>query len=234
MQPSVEQLLKVQKVDSEMNYLRRAMHLRPQELQDDEKKVTGSRAALRSVETQLKQLRMDADGGELKIKSCDAEIEKLNVNLNSAKTNQEYAVLREQIQRKEEERGKVEEEVLERLGEIDQLDQRRGQLKRESEEHEKIYARRKNEVAEIVQGLQAQIDRLSGEREQLVVDVDPQHLSLYERVLARHGDFAIGSVRDSICQGCFMTVTAQEVNLLMLGKELIQCKSCSRLLYLED
>ncbi|MBN1443076.1 MAG: hypothetical protein JXA90_10215, partial [Planctomycetes bacterium] len=34
-------------------------------------------------------------------------------------------------------------------------------------------------------------------------------------------------------QGCHMTVTPQSITVLMLGKELVQCRNCSRLLYLD-
>ena len=127
----------------------------------------------------------------------------------------------------------VEEEVLERLSESDQLEERRQEIKRELEENESIYSRREEEVSEVVQGLDKQIDQFSQEREKLTVDVDPQHLTLYERILERNKNSAISVVRDSICQGCFMTVTSQNVTLLMLGRDLVQCRNCSRLLYIE-
>jgi predicted nucleic acid-binding Zn-ribbon protein len=233
MHPSVEELLAVQKVDSATRFLREGMRLRPLELEDDRKKVAASRAMVEATEAEMKALRQEADRGELDIKTSDQEIGRLNVALNSAKTNQEYAVLREQIQRQAEARSKREEEVLEHLGRIDQLGEERDQLKRELEENEKIYRRREEEVAEVIRGLEKQVEELTRQREALVEDVDPQHLSLYQRILDRHGNFAISAVKDSICQGCFMTVTAQNVSLLMLGRELVQCRNCSRILYLE-
>ena len=35
------------------------------------------------------------------------------------------------------------------------------------------------------------------------------------------------------CQGCYMRVTKQELTQLSLAQELLTCRSCSRLLYLE-
>ena len=55
-----------------------------------------------------------------------------------------------------------------------------------------------------------------------------ENLKIYERVLQRYNNFAIARVEGQVCHGCFMSVTSQEVNLLMQG-QFLQCKSCSRL-----
>jgi predicted nucleic acid-binding Zn-ribbon protein len=72
---------------------------------------------------------------------------------------------------------------------------------------------------------------MEAKRNGLASEVDRDHLKVYERVLARHNNFAIARVEDKVCQGCFISVTAQDVNLLMQGK-FVQCKSCSRILFL--
>ena len=62
--------------------------------------------------------------------------------------------------------------------------------------------------------------------------VDTDHLELYERIFAHLGDAAICTVTDEICQGCFHSVTKQEISLLILSEEFVQCRSCNRLLFL--
>jgi predicted nucleic acid-binding Zn-ribbon protein len=232
MHSSVQQLLEVQRVDREIRFLSEARRLRPLELEADRKKLGLARGAVDSIAQEIRRLRLEVDRGELEIRQSDAEIQKLNVTLNTIKTNQEYTIVKEQIRRQEESRGKLEESVLEKLGELDKFEARRKELARELEEQERTYQRREAEVEEILKGLGEQIAALQKERGELTRGIDPQHLLLYERILEHHGDFAISQVRDFICQGCFMTVTTQQVNLLMLAQELVQCRNCSRLLYL--
>ena len=105
MHPSVEQLLKVQEVDSQSVFLNEAMRLRPQELADEQKKVAVAQAVADGISAEITQLRKEFDQRELEIKNCDAQIEKLTITLNIAKTNQEYSVLRDQIERQKESRG---------------------------------------------------------------------------------------------------------------------------------
>ncbi len=233
MHPSVEQLLKVQGIDSEMRFLREAMRLRPQELGDERKRLVTSKAAAEATQEEIRKLRMEVDKGELEIKGCDAEIEKANITLNTVKNNQEYAVLKAQICRLKEEQGVIEEHVLTELTELDQLGGRRDVLEKALAEEEKTFSRREAEVSEVIQGLQGQVDKYLERREAYCADIDREHLALYGRILAHHGDTAISLVKDKICQGCHMTITSQNISMLMLGKELLQCKNCSRLLYLE-
>lgn len=233
MHPSVEQLLRVQAVDSEKNFLKKAMEVRPRELESEKKKLVAAQSAVEAIQAEIRDGRMAADKGELEIKNFDAEIEKHSIALNGAKTNQEYRVLTDQIDRAKEERGEVEERVLEELSRIDQLEERRGEAEQALAAEEKTFERKQAEVGEIVGSLAAKLQALDARRSELTREVNEDHLGIYERVLARRGDAAISVVRDFICQGCYMTVTSQNVTVLMQGAEIVQCKTCGRLLYLD-
>ena len=87
--PSIEQLLRVQEVDSEMIFIRESLRRRPLELDDDRRKVENVRKHLEGAIAQIKRSKMEADKGELEVKRLDGEIEKLNVALNQAKSNQD-------------------------------------------------------------------------------------------------------------------------------------------------
>ena len=58
-------------------------------------------------------------------------------------------------------------------------------------------------------------------------------LLLYDRVLSRHKDFALARLEHQVCQGCFMSITPQTLNTILLGRELCQCRNCLRILYLD-
>jgi predicted nucleic acid-binding Zn-ribbon protein len=233
MHPSVEQLLKVQAVDGEMRMLRQGMRLRPQELDSDRRRLKRAQAAVAEIVEEGRALRMQIDQGELEIKACDEEITNHNVTLNTVKTNAEYSVLTAQIEKLRETRSEHEEIVLEQLTALDALEETRRGRETVAEEEEKQFRRKEAELAELLQGLEARVGELSNQRTELSSGIDGEQLALYDRVLARHEDSAISVVRDRVCQGCFMTVTQQNISLLMLGRELIQCMNCGRLLYLE-
>ena len=231
MSSSIEQLLKVQEVDSEIFLLSESRRLRPNEVDDERKKVAETRQALDALAAQIKEFKLESDRREVDVKKADSEVEKYNVALNQAKSNEEYNVLKEQIRRQEELRGQAEEEVLTKLTRIDELEGDRKTLNEQLAREETAFQKKSAQVQEIIAGIDKQLETYRASREQLVEGINKDHFWIYERVLGRHKNFAIARVDNQVCQGCFMSVTAQEVNLLM-QQEFVQCRSCSRILYL--
>jgi predicted nucleic acid-binding Zn-ribbon protein len=96
---------------------------------------------------------------------------------------------------------------------------------------EAALSKKQAELDDMMERIRGEVAGLEARRAELVSGIDPEHLTTYDRVLNRHNNFAIARVDSQVCQGCYMSVTAQEVNLLMQG-QIVQCKSCSRLFYL--
>lgn len=233
MSSSIEQLLKIQDVDSEVFLLTESRRMRPQEIKDEKRKVVETRALIEALTAQIKELRLESDRREVDVKKADAEVEKYNVALNQAKSNEEYNVFKEQIRRQEQIRGQAEEEVLEKLTRIDELREEEKLLQQKLAREEEALAKKSAAVEEIIRGIDQQLATLKGQREKLLDGINKDHFWIYERVLARHKNFAIARVENQVCQGCFMSITAQELNLLM-QQEFVQCRSCSRILYLDS
>ena len=233
MHPSVEKLLRVQDVDSQILFLEEAKRVRPQQLNEDRQKVVQAEESVESVVLKIKRLRMDADGRELDIKGLDDEIGKLTLALNQSRSNQDYAVIRDKIERRKETRDQAEEEVLAKLTEVDKLQAEKEEQEKRVEAARKSFDRKEAEMAELVQGLERQLKDLQERRRGLIDGVNPEHLMLYDRVLSLRRNFAIARVEGQICQGCHMRLTPQNVNLLMQAM-FVQCSNCTRLLYLDE
>ena len=69
------------------------------------------------------------------------------------------------------------------------------------------------------------------ERASLAAAVDPETLSLYERILKNKGDAAIVALEHEICQGCHMKAPGSTVSAVRAGEELVQDPNCGRILY---
>ena len=233
MHNSIEQLLKVQGVDNEIRFLREAMAARPRELADEEKRLAEAKARVDHVVAHIRGVRMEIHKGELEVKRRDDEIRKHKIALNSAKTNEEFAVLKAQIEKLSQERGNFEEEVIVKLDEVEEAAAIQRQLEEKYAEEEKRLGRKKADVDGIVASLDEKLRSALAQRETLRQGIHPEHLEIYERVLHRHGNAAIAAVRDNCCNGCHMSVNPQEIHMLTLAQELIRCRSCSRLLYLD-
>ena len=111
---------------------------------------------------------------------------------------------------------------------------------------DKDYAAAKKEsdaqVAQLTRGIEEQL----GKRAALAAGVEKEVLRAYERILQAKDDgvaLAAAGKYESIedegrvtfwqCEGCNATLNMQDVNLLMMGKDVHFCRSCSRLLYIK-
>jgi uncharacterized protein len=233
MHESLKALLKLQEIDSEMIFLREARVKRPRELETDRRRVEDRKKVVEAVVQEIKKIRMESDRRELDLRKNEAEVVKLRTALNQAKSNQEYQILKDQIGRLEEQDSKIEEEILKRLSEVDGLDKAKKEAETELTAAAADFKKKEEELNQIVRGLDEQIAALDRQREEASRAVPSEHLQLYDRVLQRHGDFALARMENRVCQGCFMSVPPQTLNLVMLGRELSQCKNCLRILYLE-
>ena len=233
MHDSISKLLRVQDLDSQILFMREAVRVRPTELNDDRQKLERAQGLVKTHQEKIKSRRMAAAQREVDVKPFDEEITKMRIALNQTKSNDEYSVIRDSIERKTEEQGKAEEEVLEILAEIDGLQEQLKGLETEEQSVKRACDRKSAEVGELVKGLEEQVAPLEAARRERVDGVDPEHLRLYERVLDRHRNHAIAPVEDGICRGCHMRVTPQNINRLMLS-DLVQCTQCTRFLYLPD
>ena len=72
MNPSIEQLLNVQRVDKEIRFLAEAKRLRPEELSDERKKLAISNSMVEAVVEAIKQGRLEIEKGAHGIKNEDA------------------------------------------------------------------------------------------------------------------------------------------------------------------
>jgi len=93
---------------------------------------------------------------------------------------------------------------------------------------------RKAELDDQAQALERQIEELQAGREKSVVGIDRDVLARYERILQHRGGQGLAAVRDQHCQGCQMNLTLQEMSILIACKEVLFCRTCSKILYLEE
>jgi len=194
---------------------------------------TGAQGQLDAARAKLQGFKAHLRSLELDLAEREAGILKANGNLMSAKTNQEYSLLVAEIARKREEKGKVEEAILEQFETIKQGEGLVKAAEAHLVEAEAEYKAFENRAKTEWETHRAELVGLDARREQIRRAVEPVVLKLYDRALAAHGE-GVAAVEVHICQGCFSTVTPNDRSRLISGLELIMCRSCQRILYLPE
>lgn len=227
----LDAILRVGEVD---RALYQAQRRRAQALQisaPQEARLGDAKRALDKLKDLAKTLTRETTKLEGEAKAKQAEIDKAQVNLNQAKTNEEFQLLTKTIASRKAELGDLETKVLESY----EAQEKRAKDQKETEaklkQHEGEVAEAKKRVAEELKKVEADVARLDAERKAAASAVGADHLAVYQRALEQNKDAAMAAVIKDICQGCFMKVRPDQVSQIR-GKQLSTCFTCSRILYL--
>lgn len=193
-----------------------------------------SEAGLTSKRDDINRLQREADALNLEVQSVEEQIAKLEAQRNAAKSNKEYQVFTREIDAAKGKVSGLEDEALGRLERIDELTEEEKRSRRSVEDAKAAVASTRTDLAETETSLSAEEADLKSRRGELTARIDPDDLGLYEGILQMRKDSATSAVENGTCCACARRLTPQTENLVTIGEEIVQCMSCSRILYIED
>lgn len=130
--------------------------------------------------------------------------------------------------------GEAEEEGLQLVERADELAARIEEIDKEVAAAEEVFAELAANVEKEHAEAGAKLEELKAQRaERLGTDIPPEVMEVYERLLSAREGVALAELEGRVCQGCYMEVPANLYVKLSRGIELVQCRSCDRILYLQ-
>lgn len=234
-------LLDYQEIELQIVDIKRQLDRRQRQIGVQTKKLELSRGAMAGEQGELRRAQMQIDELDLELKARSGHLAKLREQLNSVRTNKEYAAILSQLNNDKVDFTKLETRALELMAALEErkkgmsgqqtaektdLD-RLGQLQAEFEQTQRLYADR---LAE----LEAQKAAAAAPLDKGVIDMFHRLAERWEgeamaeclRVNPRRDDYS--------CGGCNMSLTSDMANALRVKDELFTCKNCGRVLYFKD
>ena len=231
MPATAESLRDLHQLHQRARALRDRLSSGPKTLAARQAALATRQAELEAARKALQDAKMHVKKHEHSLKGIETKIDDLKVKLNQVKKNDEYRALQNQIAHDNNAKGKIEEEILLALEEVETKTAELTQL-------EAAVKRFESEVA----ALQQQIDQQAGEHKAQLCELEaaitqaeaaiPEpHRDHYRRIVARYGADALAACEGDSCLGCYTTITPQMKNELINRESLTFCLSCGRLLY---
>ncbi len=234
MEKHIEDLVELGKLDARICALEMKAGELPGAILEEEANVVQKREGLESARKELIGTQKEADGLSVDMQAGEEQVRKFRVQLGAAKSNKEYDVIRRQIDARIEENARFEEGALVRMEKADEL-------KPQIKEKEKCLAAAEDKLKEVRAQVEAALAEIEREKSGLLVrrreqakKIDPDDLTRYERILVGRKDSAVARVDENVCSACNMTLNPQALNLVLLGRDIVECQGCSRILYWED
>ena len=223
----------LQKLDIEIGELTHNLANLPQQ-----KKAEKLKNDLQSLDKLLKKEQDFLVSEQGKQKKAEGKLEPLDLKIKheddklysgTVANPKELKSIQQEVNLLKVQKDKMETGLLELLDTVDNigseirmLSRKSQDLGKEVEQAEKEYKKAADEIKKKLQDLRAAGD-------QLRQGISPSMLSLYEKIRKQKKE-AVVEIAESICQGCFMELPAQEVDKMLQNDKLWQCPQCRRII----
>jgi predicted nucleic acid-binding Zn-ribbon protein len=229
--PDLQRVIALQRLDTAAQHAERRLADEPERAKALDARLDAARQRVATAKDRLVTNQQARREIEKNVALHQGRLSKFRDQAMAVKTNQEYHAVQKEIGFAQGEIKTLEDMVLERMLEGDDL---AAALKQAdaglAAELKAVEAERKAMAAEHAE-LNASLEKMRGDRAGLVAQIAPHVLAIFELVSKRRHGVAVAEAKDGICTICHVRLRPQVFNSVRRNEEIIQCDSCHRILF---
>ena len=231
MNADLERLIALQKLDSTAEAARKTLAAEPEHELALEARLEAARQHVAAAKEQVAANKNARAALEKDVAVQQTRLSKFRETAMAVKTNQEFTAVQHEIAFAQTEIKKIEDAILERMLESDDL----AAALKDAEaklagETKAIDAERKTGSAAHIE-MQATLERIATERAALVGGLDKGVLATFEAVSRKRNGVAMSEARGGVCTICHVRLRPQVFNTVLRNDSILQCDHCNRILY---
>lgn len=228
---TTELLQELHRLHLKIRDLRNEAEQGPRRLQKFRAKVEHHQKALHDAQELIKHLKVTMNEKEVSIKANLDAIARHQQQMNTASDRRTYDALRREIDNEKAANHKLEDEILEIMGQIEDRSRQLPELEKSLRQAQEEYQRASSDIVGRQKDLESQRNEALAALKQLEAQIPEEIRGTYVRLVNAKSAGAISAVVGRSCEGCNTEVTMQQYNDLLTNR-LALCKSCGCLLYL--
>jgi hypothetical protein len=232
MSPDLQRLIELQRLESTIADARTVIAQHPLRLAALDARLDEARQALDGAKQRLKanhdaRRELDKD-----VALYQGRLTKFKDQLSAVKTNREYQAMQHEIATAQDDLGRVEEKVLERMLEADELTAAVKTAESTFATQSKAIEAEKAAANRELTAVEASLQQASEARAILIREIDPRLVGLFDQVAkARKGVALCTATREGLCSLCHVRLRPHVFQQVRHNDSIIQCESCHRVLY---
>ncbi len=231
MHPELKTVIELQQLDQRIAELTAQIESLPGEIRTLESQLNDFIHTHQDRQQRLSQSQKERRDLEGDIQVIQARISKHKDQLYEVKTNEQYRAMLKEIEGEEARIRQVEDQLLEKMIEAEQLDKLIHEAASRLEGEKARVAAETNRLRALCQADVDERDRMAAQRAEDVTALTPEVVELYERIRRGRRGMALAEVRDGSCMGCNVRLRPQVYNEVRANQAIITCESCGRILF---
>lgn len=226
----IEALVKLQKIDSELDEIKKVRGALPEEVSDLEDEIEGYRTRIEKFEKEIDAQNDEIESNKVAISNAEKLIKKYGEQQLNVRNNREYDAITKEVELQQLEIQISEKRIKEARVRIDAKKEEIDATKAIQKEREKDLESKQKELDNIVSESQEEEKALANEREKAAKNVEERLFKSYDKIRknARNG-LAVVNVKRNACGGCFNVVPPQRQAEVREKKKIIVCEHCGRI-----
>ena len=235
MKSELEKLVELQKTDTNIRKLKKAIDTADKRRADIEQEFERHAFEIHGVQNQAEAAKSERNQLEKQISEAKTSLERANRNLKNSQNQKEYEAAMREADVLQKQISALETQVLEKMTAVEEIEKL---LAERADEIAGIETNRQKTLADFeieIANQRKEFEVESKKRQEVFVTL-PQNLAgVYNRMAQRSRDgIAVAEVKNGACSACFMSLRPQMVLELKTNKKIITCESCARILYIES
>jgi predicted nucleic acid-binding Zn-ribbon protein len=232
MLPDLERLIQLQRLETTIADAKVAIAQHPQKLAALDTRLAEAKAAVESVKEQQKTNHDRRRELEKDVALYQGRLTKFKDQLMAVKTNREYQAMQHEIATAQGDLGSVEEKVLERMLEADDLTAASKSAEATLAAQSREIELEKKALNQELTSTETALKESTEARATLVKALEPRLVALFEQVAkVRKGVAVCSATRDGLCSVCHVRVRPSVFQQIRHNDSIVQCDSCQRVLY---
>lgn len=231
MNTELKQLLELQEIDRVIDQLNLDLKKMPLVIEEKRSLIKQEMDLFEEKKKKSVEFQLMRKEKEIELSSQEEKIRKHESELNSVKSNDAYKALLSEIAAAKEQKSKVEDEILTLMVEMDNVVADLKKMDSEAKEHQKKSETEIQGIEAQTQELKEQLDEQTKRRQEFATHLPAESLSVYDFIRRKKKGVAIVSIEGESCSGCHTTLTQSTINEVKKKKKMVNCDSCSRILY---
>ena len=231
MNADLERLIALQKLDSAADAARKTLAGEPEHAAALDARLEAARQHVAAAKDKLAANKNARAALEKDVAVQQGRLSKFRETAMAVKTNQEYHAVQHEITFAQTEIKKIEDSILERMMESDDLTAALKTAEAQLAAETKAVEAERRAVSAAHVEMEASLERIAVERAALIAGLNKNVLTTFEAVSRKRNGVAVAEARGGVCTICHVRLRPQVFNTVLRNDSILQCDHCNRILY---